>query len=231
MDILIYIILLLGSYSIGYGLVRIGFPLVQKRNFIEKIAFGYIGGIILFGIPFLITSAFNLMDTYYILVCLIVYFILFLILLLKRTFLNETDELTLEEQLEKTKLEELNKKDYKNPVNYADLVKETKNDEPLILKNTAPAHHINFDQGLMVKSRTNEGQVFKEENKNIMNQIRSNTSTLENNASEEQKNSILTKLREYAKEISNSKKSKEQTQEEEEDKENEEELLNMFKDE
>ncbi len=236
MDILIYVIFLLGSYSIGYGLIRAGFPKVQKRKFIEKIALGYFGGLILFASPFLITTMFNLKDTYYPLVCLIIFFILLLTLILKRTILNESEELTKAEQIELDKLNP-SSKNYSKPVNYDELIKATKeiNEEEIqsIDAKSASKNKISFDQGLMVKSRKREGQVFKEENKNIISQVNNETKKLEKTQSEEQKNSMLAKLREYAQEINNPKKedkAKKKTAEDE-DSANEEELLNMFKDE
>ena len=234
MDNLIYILLLLGSYSIGYGLVKAGFPQIQKRNFIDKIAFGYIGGIILFGTPFLITSAFKLLDIYYFLVCLVVYFLLMLILILKKTMLNETEEVLKEEQAEIDRYNTSNKNSTQM-FNYSNLVKDTtKKEENPILNNQTNSSRIIFNEGLMVKTRKNEGQVFKEENKNNISQLRAENKEFKQNENEQQKDSMLEKLRAYAQEINNSKKeekTKSKTQEEEEDLESEEELLNMFNDE
>jgi len=231
MDLLIYVIFLLGSYSPGYGLIRAGFPFVQKRKFLEKVALGYIAGLILFGVPFIIIDSLNLLDTYYIILCLIFYFLLLLILFLKRTILNETDELTKDEQLEMRKLNEFNSKNnYKSNINYADLVKNEKKEETPNLESKINSNYIKFDQGLMVKSRKVEEQVFKEENKNILSQVNNETKEITQNESIAQKNSVLTKLREYAQDINSTKKEgKPNKKEELEDLESEEELLNMIK--
>lgn len=222
---------MLGSYSIGYGLVKAGFPKIQKRNIFEKIAFGYMGGIILFGIPLLVMSAFKLLDIYYFVICVITYLILTLALLLKRTLLNEQDSLTQEEE------RELNKKNSNtqipsNQTTYSNPENET-NEELPNLNDQTSASQMNFEKGLMIRSRKNEGQVFKERNKSDISRLRDATNRLEQNESEEQKNSILAKLRSYAQEISNTKKvnNPRDKTEEEEDLESEEELLNMFKDE
>jgi hypothetical protein len=235
MDNLIFIILLLGSYSIGYGLVKAGFPQIQKRNFIEKMAYGYIGGLIIFGTPFLITSAFKLLDIYYFLVCLIVYFSLTLILILKKILLNETEEPLKEEQTENSNYYNSNK-DSQQMFNQPNLIKNENEEKNRVLTNSQMnPNNIIFNEGLMVKTRRKEEQVFKEENKDNISQLKKENKEFGENENNEQKNSMLEKLRAYAQEINNSKKEKEikknRTQEEEEDLESEEELLNMFNDE
>ncbi len=229
MDILIYLIFLLGSYSPGYGLVRVGFPQAQKFKLIQKIAFGYVAGIILFGAPYLITLLFNLNDIYYLLVCLIVYFVLFLLLFLKRTILKQTDELTNEDIIELNKLNP-NKNTVPQPINYANLVKDMADEETLTLNKQTNMNKITFDQGLMVKSRKTENASFKGENVNIINKVSAQNNNIEKNQGEDQKNSMLAKLREYAQEINNQKK-KTLKNEDEEALESEEELNNIFKEE
>lgn len=228
MELLIYSIFLLGSYSVGYGLIRAGFPLVQKRKLIEKIALGYIGGIILFGLPFLVINYFNLKDTYYFVACIFIYFLLLMVLLLKRTIFNETDPLTKEEIINVSKTAEITKNNYSSKVNYADLVKESKTEKiPLKenIKTNNTTNPINFDQGLMVKSRNKEGQVFKDENKN--NISKENESPKEN-----QKTSIMSKLREYAQDINNPKKEEKQknNNQEDDDLDSDDELAELIKD-
>lgn len=224
MDLLIYIILILGSYSPGYGLVRAGFPLVQKKKLIEKIALGYVGGLVLFGIPFLILNVFSLKDNYYVIACIFVYFMLLLILLLKRTALNEVDPLTKEDLNEMNRNQDKSKIGYSTPVNYAELVKENKKEklgQEELKQKPSNVRSINFDQGLMVKSRNKGEQVLKDENKN----------NISKNPSNEQKVSIMSKLREYAQDINDSKKSEKQKNKnrEDDDLEGEDELMELIK--
>lgn len=206
--ILIYSFLILGSYSLGYGLIRIGFPLIQKRNLFEKIAIGYIGGIILFGLPFFIIDSFTLNEIYYALFSLIILLALILILFLKRTILNEEDPL-----IEKEILKPINSNYTQTKEDYSKLIKEDNQKEK--------SKEIKFNQGLMVKSRNKKEQVFKEENKDI--------NYKNNSPLEVQKESIMSKLREYAQEVKGDLKETKKKKEEDEIEEDEE-LMQLIED-
>jgi hypothetical protein len=206
--ILIYSFLILGSYSLGYGLIRIGFPLIQKRNLFEKIAIGYIGGIILFGLPFFIIDSFTLNEIYYALFSLIILLALILILFLKRTILNEEDPL-----IEKEILKPINSNYTQTKEDYSKLIKEDNQKEK--------SKEIKFNQGLMVKSRNKKEQVFKEENKDINYKNNSPLGV--------QKESIMSKLREYAQEIKGDLKETKKKKEEDEIEEDEE-LMQLIED-
>ncbi|MDD2531660.1 MAG: hypothetical protein PHY04_01880 [Candidatus ainarchaeum sp.] len=206
--ILIYSFLILGSYSLGYGLIRIGFPLIQKRNLFEKIAIGYIGGIILFGLPFFIIDSFTLNEIYYALFSLIILLALILILFLKRTILNEEDPL-----IEKEILKPINSNYTQTKEDYSKLIKEDNQKEK--------SKEIKFNQGLMVKSRNKKEQVFKEENKDINYKNNSPLGV--------QKESIMSKLREYAQEVKGDLKETKKKKEEDEIEEDEE-LMQLIED-
>lgn len=206
--ILIYSFLILGSYSLGYGLIRIGFPLIQKRNLFEKIAIGYIGGIILFGLPFFIIDSFTLNEIYYALFSLIILLAIILILFLKRTILNEEDPL-----IEKEILKPINSNYAQTKEDYSKLIKEDNQKEK--------SKEIKFNQGLMVKSRNKKEQVFKEENKDINYKNNSPLGV--------QKESIMSKLREYAQEVKGDLKETKKKKEEDEIEEDEE-LMQLIED-
>ncbi|MGI6589545.1 MAG: hypothetical protein ACOX1V_02670 [Candidatus Iainarchaeum sp.] len=197
--ILIYSFIILGSYSLGYGLIRIGFPLIQKKTLIEKIAIGYLGGLIIFIPSFFIIEIFGLNEIYYIAFSLIILLALMLSLFLKRTILNEEDPLIEKETLQPTIPNQPKE-------NYAKLVKEDTKKE-----NTKK---IIFGQELMVKSRNKKEQVFKEENKN--------TNDKEDSPLGVQKESIMSKLREYAQDVKNRPKESKKKIEKDEIEEDEE---------
>ena len=235
MDNLIYLTLMAGSYSIGYGLIRAGFPKVQKKSFIVKIASGYIAGLLLFGLSFLIIDTLKVLDIYYVIICIILYFILFLLLILKRTIFNETDEITPEERLYEGINTESKISTFTKPENFSNLIKDDKVKEELPTKNINPdiANRITFDQGLMVKSRNNEDQIFRGEDTNIIGKVQKETTNLETTQNEEQKNSVLEKLRGYAQEIKVTKKEEmlKKKMKEDDEVESERDLINMLKEE
>ncbi|MFA5361263.1 MAG: hypothetical protein WC290_02340, partial [archaeon] len=133
---------------------------------------------------------------------------LILILFLKRTILNEEDPL-----IEKEILKPINSNYTQTKEDYSKLIKEDNQKEK--------SKEIKFNQGLMVKSRNKKEQVFKEENKDINYKNNSPLGV--------QKESIMSKLREYAQEVKGDLKETKKKKEEDEIEEDEE-LMQLIED-
>jgi len=170
--------LLLGSFSAGYSLLRVGYPKIQNQNAITKIAAGYTVGLILFGIPIFITQSQAWKEDALISLSVFAYWALFFILLVKRFSFRDTDPLIQPKSVER------HGKYYKD--------KEIKEEElNQDLPEDAPKK-ITFEQGLLVKAKGGkEKQVFKGEN---------------NNTQGDSKEEALKKLRESAQGIKKAKK-------------------------
>jgi predicted membrane protein len=192
-----------GSFSLGYGLLRVGFPASQNYTGEKKLIIGFIIGVLIFWIALIANIAMQT-ENFYVLAILITATI-FILFYAKRRVFSETDPEIIVER--KTRIVE-------------DQVI-----QQMDAKETKP--RITFEDGLMVKGKSvqetkTKKQVFKEKEGNILNTLQDKTSELENEDEVKKKEDVLEKLRNSARQISDTKKAK--TKEEDEE-EIEEELL------
>lgn len=90
MLLILYITSLLGSFSIGYSLLRIGFPEYQEKTSLEKIGYGYLVGIIVF-IPSII-SVFLTNEKFFFLFATGSFAVIFIAMLIIRTYYQKKDK-------------------------------------------------------------------------------------------------------------------------------------------
>lgn len=93
----LFVLAFLGSFSLGYSLLRTGFPSKQDSIISEKIGFSIVFGILVF-IPGFVIS--NVYEKSFFLIAIIFYIILFLVFMAKRIYFNEKDTAELVEEKE-----------------------------------------------------------------------------------------------------------------------------------
>ncbi|MFA5126360.1 MAG: hypothetical protein WC462_05160 [archaeon] len=205
---LIYVFFILGSFPIGYLLLRTGFPLAQNLSGLKKIGISYLIGLIIFGTPIFFLNFFEINENYFFAVCFVFLTMAFIILYAKRITFKETDPKIIEEK--------------KNIKGIPKITGGTKEEQKKIV----------FEQGLMVKSNKREGetkkQVFKEKEDNILKVIERKTKEIESETREKEKKEALKKLRNFAQQVksSDSRKKKTELDKANEMNEIEEDLLN-----
>ncbi|VVB74808.1 Uncharacterised protein [uncultured archaeon] len=178
---------LAGSFSIGYGAARVGFPAVQQFDALKKIGAGFAFGLVFFGISAVLTLLSGNNGTYFLIVAFITG-ISFVGLFAKRIFLGETDMEIIQP-----------KKEHARAPDAAQT--ETGPEESAL--STRPA--ITFEQGLMIKTK-GEGEkagarVFKEKESNILRKLNETTKGIEEADLEKKKKEALEKLRKSARQI------------------------------
>ncbi len=213
MQELIYAFFLLGSFSVGYSVVRTAMPNVQLEALTNKIAYGYGAGALIFGIPIAAIVLGGMNSDYFFLLGITMYVILMGIAFAKRMYHEEADpEIFVEEKKRKVAIPKMGlTKEEKMPV----------------------ADRIRFEEGLMTKGSSPtpkvtpamiKNQVFKDKNTNVLKVIDKNTKELESKSNKEQKNAALAKLRQMALDINDKKKSTGKKKKEEAYKEEDEEI-------
>ncbi len=90
---ILYLIFFLGSFSLGYAIIRIGFPKTQEKSFIEKIGQGYLMGLIIF-LPSILSIYFELEKFFFLFAAGSIGFIS-IIMLIIRTYLKKEDDVNL----------------------------------------------------------------------------------------------------------------------------------------
>jgi hypothetical protein len=206
---IVYGFFLLGSFSLGYSLLRIGFPQTQKAEYTKKVLYGYIMGILIFGIPIATIYIMNLEEYYFFLASIVVYILVSAVLFTKRISLKETDPEIIKDKKRKIQIP-----------------------ERAMEKPKPKEKKMGFEHGLMVNARPAEikKQVFKEKDNNILKALQSKTREMENKNKEKEKNEALERLRKEALQIKEktekqTKKKKNELEEAESMDEVEEELL------
>jgi hypothetical protein len=207
---------LLGSFSIGYSLARIGFPSIQNANVGKKLGLGYVLGLIVLGVPALLGVLIQVPEQAFFLLGFLAYAILLIILFVKRASKKEKDPIVLKKEKPKLVIPKM-----------------------VSSKSTAvelDPKKIFFEHGLMVggKRATLPGeikkQVFKEkaDNNMVLKAIERKTKEMEAKNQESEKNVALDRLRAYAQQIKEKKLEKKKTELEEAEQmdEIEEDLLN-----
>lgn len=191
MQEVLYGFFLVGSFSVGYSLVRTAFPKVQLKKITTKILYSYLFGLIVFETPLIVIYLFEADPTYFFGLCLFLYSLMFIIMYAKRRLFKE--------------IEIIQKMD-KN---------ETAQIPSFILEKDAAERRIMFEKGLMVKSSgskiTSPGelkkQIFGKTDNTIIQFVDKKTKEMEKLESEVQKRETLKKLRAIAKEMSKRKTS------------------------
>jgi hypothetical protein len=94
--LVLYIISILGSFSIGYALLRIGFPEFQEKNLADKILYGYLIGLII-SLPSII-SIFFTSERFFFLFFITSIAIVFIIMQAIRVYYKKEDTAELNEK-------------------------------------------------------------------------------------------------------------------------------------
>ncbi len=195
MDYFLYGLALLGSFSLGYSLLRLGFPEKQGLSLIQKVTYGYAIGILIF-IPGFIAE-FTFSKKIFFLVSSIFYAFLFAGFLAKRIYSKETDNVELVKENTKQRIPKkvLTEEEKKSSQRYVENeVKESQiNNEKEYKKITAEELKIvNSDKG---------EQVFKEKKPSVIESLRKKTIE-ENKVSDNKKRSeALARLKGLAKQM------------------------------
>ena len=210
---LVYGFFLLGSFPIGYALLRAGFPSTQKSGTFSKLAMGYGLGAIVFAIPLIFIYLFELKEEYFALASIVTFVLFFAVMFTKRISFQETDP------------------------SLPRVAKQKNISSSESIQRESPAKKIVFEQGLMVKTKEElqgKKQVFKEKEGTILSELAKKTKEIESTNQQQEKNATLEKLRKSAQEIKektqrpygDKQKKKNELQEAEEMDEIEEGLLN-----
>jgi len=182
---------LAGSFSLGYGAARIGFPAVQQYGATKKLAISFALGLMLFGISAGIMLASKNSGTFF-LISAFVIGITFIILLAKRVLLEETD-------MEIVQIKRRGAKAWEEPQKEGAIAQEAAAKKP----------SITFEQGLMVKTRGGEDKqevgVFKEKETNILKALNEESKSIEEESAKKKKEEALARLRQSARQIDEAK--------------------------
>jgi len=222
MQELVYVFFLLGSFSIGYSIIRTAMPKIQLSPMTNKIAYGYGVGALVFGVPIAIILGLELNSDYFFILGIIMYLILMCVAFIVRVSSKSVDpEVIVEKKKRRTAIPEKGlTKAEKMPTS-----QRIRFEEGLMMKGSAPTPKVT---PAMIKN-----QVFKDKNSNVLKVIDKNTKELESKSNVEQKNAALAKLRQMAQDISGKKQplEKKKKDEDEEIEDIEEDLLNELGDE
>jgi hypothetical protein len=201
--LVLYIISILGSFSIGYALLRIGFPEFQEKNLADKILYGYLIGLII-SLPSII-SIFFTSERFFFLFFITSIAIVFIIMQAIRVYYKKEDTAELneknsfgyipkkvltkeeKERIEKDKNEKQNLEEDKPSLsededNYKEIkAKEVNNsvtgnkEHGLVIKGYDPKNN----QKKVEANNNKQEQIFKEKEPNVIGQLRSKISEKE----------------------------------------------------
>ncbi|MFA6065217.1 MAG: hypothetical protein WCW44_01370 [archaeon] len=177
---LVYGFFLLGSFPLGYALLRAGFPSSQKKGVFTKLAIGYFLGSIVFAIPLALIYVFTLGAEYFALASLVTFALFFIVMYTKRISFKETDPII------------------------PKIVKPKNVPAPQTIDRETPPKKIVFETGLMVKTKEEpqgKKQVFKEKEDTILSALAKKTNEIESKNQQQEKNAALEKLRQSAQQI------------------------------
>jgi len=198
MEIIFYALTLLGSSSLGYALLRAGFPSTQSINRLNKIIYGYaIGSVVV--VPAIITAWFFGVASFFLMIG-IIFCLLFVIFITRRLSYGEEDNVPL--------IEEEKKKVF-IPKKIL-TVEERENDEDIEEK-----VKVIIRQPVVKPAKIKE-QIFKEKQPNVIDQLRKKTTAIENKKNKENREAALRKMKDFAKQI-DAKKAKKDINEIDED--------------
>jgi hypothetical protein len=197
MQALFFGLALLGSCSLGYSLLRTGFPEKQDSTQIEKLSYGYGLGILIF-IPGMAT-ALLVNEQFFFLVTAIFYAMLFAAFFIKRKYNKETDttELIVEKFVSKIPTKVLTDEEkIKKETKLAD--DEEFGPEPDLI----PKRKISSDEKITIINPINtKEQLFKEGKTNVIEKLREKTLSANDLESNKKRAAALNKLKGFAKEM------------------------------
>jgi len=190
MEIVFYLLTILGSSSFGYSLLRTGFPKTQQLETINKILYGYGVGLIVV-VPSVITAMYFGVGSFFLMLG-IIYGLLFLILFTKRISYSDKDV---------TKLVEIKEKKVALPKKVITAEeKETRTKVKEVAKAT-----INIPTVRSVKIKEH---IFKEKQPNVIAQLRKKTTEIEKEKKSDEKVATLKKMKSFATQIDKKKSKK-----------------------
>ena len=203
MDVILYVVILLGCVSVGYSLLRLGFPEKQSSKKIDKIAYGYLLGIIVF-LPAM-ASIFYLGDNFFFVISGITYTILFIIFGVMRKANKKTDSVELK----------------KEEVIHSIPKKVLTNDEKAIIANKGPESFDsteNYAGGNVINENELKKQIFKDGTPNVIDKLREKTTQMETLDEDKARKVALDRLRQAARGL---EKKKDELRESEDDEDEE----------
>jgi len=216
MQELVYLTHFLGSFSLGYFLMRLAFPDAQQFGIEKKLGMGLLIGVIVSFPGFLAAIIFQ--KDYFYALTFVIFILLIISFFIKRKMYFEEDLAPLIEEKRKIELP-------KKVLTKEELGEERDIEE--VLKN----QQINLEN--------QKEQIFKQKNTNVIGDLREIISSPSEDEKEKQKKEMLEKLRNEAKKISPNKVNQEKKENKikengkesnakKDSQENEEDLENIF---
>ena len=194
--IILYGISFIGSFSLGYILLRTAFPEKQKLLPSQKLEYGYA-----IGVPIIILSSI-FGEKYFFFVFAFLSVLLFAIALAKRLSLKEADFVAREQVKRKIIIPEkaLTKEEREALKTGQPLPGRTQRQT---VTQAQPQKRIVASQ-IQPVNEVRKGQVFIEGNNNILSQVEANTATANDESKEKAKRAILDRLKMLAKDVKKS---------------------------
>jgi hypothetical protein len=193
MELVFYILALLGSSSLGYSLLRTAFPKTQSLEMMNKVLYGYALGAIVV-VPAMVTALFFGATSFFLILGLL-YALLFIIFIAKRISYEEEDDIKLKKE-EKVEV----------AIPRRILTKEEKEGESNIIKKPIKSKQI--IRNTPVASIKIKEQIFKEKQPNVIAELREKTTKIEKEKKLNEKEEALKKMKSFAKQIDKKKKKK-----------------------
>ncbi|MBT7241644.1 MAG: hypothetical protein HN878_04080 [Candidatus Diapherotrites archaeon] len=193
MELVFYILALLGSSSLGYSLLRTAFPKTQSLEMMNKVLYGYALGAIVV-VPAMVTALFFGATSFFLILGLM-YALLFIIFIAKRISYNENDGVKLKKE-EKVEV----------AIPRRILTKEEKEGRSNIIKKPIKAKQI--IRNTPVAQIKIKEQIFKEKQPNVIAELREKTTKIEKEKKLSDKEEALKKMKSFAKQIDKKKKKK-----------------------
>jgi len=190
MEIVFYLLTILGSSSFGYSLLRTGFPKTQQFQTMNKIIYGYGVGLIVV-IPSIITAMYFGAGSFFLMLG-VIYGLLFLILFTKRISYSNKDDFQLVETKEK-----------KTALPKKIITAEKKGTKTKIKKMSRAAVSTPTVNSVKIKEH-----IFKEKQPNVIAQLRKKTIKIEKEKKKEEKLAAMKKMKSFATQIDKKKSKK-----------------------
>ena len=189
---------LLGSVSIGYSLLRVGFPDKQNLPLKEKLAYGYGLGILTF-LPAMV-MAITYSERSFFLIAGIFYLFLFTALYAKRVYKNESDTATLivEKRIVPIPNKVLTQEEKEGKGRFVSKLKQEENIIPVTSK---PKKRIIASPLRVVNDKPRKEQIFKEKETNVIEKLRQKTIQINKEDEDTKQKDTLSKLKGFAKQI------------------------------
>ena len=196
---------LLGSVSIGYSLLRVGFPDKQSLPITEKLAYGYGFGILTFLPAMAIAITYS--EKSFFLIAGIFYLFLFTLLYAKRIYNNESDNVEL--IIENTHIPLPNKVlTDEEKEGKGSFIPKLKKEETVIPNKKENKKRITASPLRIVNDKSEKEHIFKEKETNVIEKLRKKTIQINKEDKDKQQQKTLSKLKGFAKQINKVKEKK-----------------------